>query len=172
MLPAGTAGPVAATATFAAVPATLTVSVSGPEGAGASVAVVFGGGFRARARPAAARTSRRPPSVTALPGVTLTAVAGPGTGYGFSAWTLSTGLSCADGPEASPCVLEAPDLDAVAADASAAAAFAAVATTLTVSAGANGSVTVAVDGAGGPGGMVARRLSPARSPSTSSPRRR
>ena len=152
-LAAAAAGSPSVAAAFAAVPATLTLSVSGPAAAGGVARADFGGGSaQGEARHGEGFTTAT--AVTALPGVTLTAVAGPGTGYGFSAWTLSTGLSCADGLEASPCVLEAPDLDAADADASATAAFAAVATTLTVSAGANGSVTVAVEGAGGSGGMV------------------
>ena len=66
------------------------------------------------------------------------------TGYRFAGWTLSGGLACADGPAASPCVLET---GSASAGARASPTFEAIPTTLTVAAGTSGSVRVAVNGA-------------------------
>ena len=141
----GTAVPVAATATFTAAQATLTVSVSGPEGAGASVAVVFGGGSPTGAASHGVDFSA-PTVVTALAGVMLTATAA--AGYAFSGWRLSDGLSCASATTEDPaCMLAVADLDALADPAMVEAAFELMATTLTVTAGAGGSVRAAVAGA-------------------------
>ena len=144
---AGTAGPVAATATFAAVGTQLTVSVAGPGAAGGEASATTTAGEPLGAAAVQGQPLMENVDAPDLPGVTLAAAALPG--YAFSSWTLSAGLSCAAGTTtASPCVLGA-DLDAVGASPSAVAGFGLVATTLTVSANANGSVAVAVEGADG-----------------------
>ena len=143
MLAAGTVGPAAATAAFAAVQGSLGLRVSGPDKAGAVATAAFGGD----SAPGEARHGdafSTPTAVTALDGIVLEAAWSDG--YAFSGWRLSAGLSCAGGdPTDNPCTLAA-DLGALAGAATAEAAFTLVATTLTVAAGPGGRVTAAVGG--------------------------
>ena len=122
-------------ATFGAVPSTLTVAA----GTGGSVAAEVAG---AGAVTVTADSSRGF-AFSILSAATLRAVAA--TGYIFAGWTLSNGLACADGSEDNPCALAA---GSVTAGATVSAAFEAVPSALTVGAGAGGSVTAEVAGAG------------------------
>ena len=137
-------GDAEAVAAFILLSTTLTVSVSGPELAGASVEVDFGAGSPMGVANQNVRFTTST-AVAELPGTTLTATAD--AGYELSSWTLSTGLSCAEGATSSICTLVVGSN--VESRISVEAAFSLVATTLTVSAGANGSVAVAVEGAAG-----------------------
>ena len=135
VVPAGTVGSVAATATFEAFRSGLAVSVSGPGAAGGSVALDFG---VASPMGVANQNDRFTTStaVTALAGTTLTATTADG--YAFSGWTPAGALSCAGGTDADVCVLAFGAGDSATVEA----AFTLVATTLTVSANANGRVRV------------------------------
>ena len=130
-------GDAEAVAAFILLSTTLTVSVSGPELAGASVEVDFGAGSPMGVANQNVRFTTST-AVAELPGTTLTATAD--AGYELSSWTLSTGLSCAEGATSSICTLVVGSN--VESRISVEAAFGLAATTLTVSAGANGSVGV------------------------------
>ena len=136
-LPAGSVGADATVeAAFEAVPTTLTVS-AGTNGSVAVEVTVDG---------TASETNVPGPSLDFAFNVeaTATLTANAAAGWTFAGWTLSGGLACADGPEASPCVLA---VGSVTTNAEAEAAFV-VLSTLTVTVGPNGSVDVAVGGAG------------------------
>ena len=122
-------------ATFGAVPSSLTVAA----GAGGSVAAEVAGAGAATV----GADSPRGFAFSVLSAATLTAVATDG--WAFAGWTSPDGLACADGPEDNPCALPA---GSVTADARAEAAFEAVPSTLTVAAGTGGSVAAEVAGAG------------------------
>ena len=99
-------------AAFEAVPTTLTVT-AGPNG---SVDVDVGGAGAAEV----GASSSQGFTVSVLSAATLTATAA--SGYAFTGWTLSgpSGLACASGAQANPCVLPAGSLSA---DATATATF-------------------------------------------------
>ena len=126
-----------ATATFAAVPTTLTVAA---EIGGSVQAAVDGADVET-----VAAGSRQGLIFSAASSATLSAT--PAPGYAFTGWTLSgpTPPACADGPGINPCTLA---VGSVSADATVEAAFVAVASVLTVAVGAGGSVQAAVDSAG------------------------
>ena len=126
----------AASAAFAAVPTTLTVSA----GSGGSVAAEVAGASEPAVRPGGSMAF----PFSAESSATLSAV--PAAGYAFAGWTLSghPGLACAGRNDANPCALAE---GSATADATVDAAFRAVATTLTVIAGVGGSVDVVVAGA-------------------------
>ena len=120
-------------ATFEAVPSTLTVGA----GTGGSVRAEVAGAVTIGA------DSSRGFAFSVLSTATLTAVAADG--WAFAGWTLSNGLACAGGTEDNPCALPA---GSVTADATVSATFGAVPSSLTVAAGAGGSVAAEVAGAG------------------------
>ena len=131
-------------------PATLEITLTVAEGAGAdgggSVSVVVGSG---PTQTVSVGDAFPPIGFVSGAGVRLLAV--PAGGYGFSGWTLTGGLSCVGDPEVETltCVLDV-SLAAAGASLSVGADFEAIATTLTVNvAGDGGSVAVEVTVDGG-----------------------
>ena len=99
VLDAGRVGDAEVGATFAAAETQLTLSVAGPGAAGGEASATTTAGDPLGAAAVQDQPLMENVDAPALPGVTLAAAALPG--YAFSSWTLSAGLSCAGGTEAS-----------------------------------------------------------------------